>query len=143
MKKLASIFLIAGLFNFYSCVSPKSSKENSFAYKYIDQTINIDGVLNEECWNLEKHKFYTRENEINDNVPRFQFLQDKNNVYFGSEYKLPDDINLAGLNKRDVYFQITIVSADTDKKPYSYNAESIDENGNLSGIVTKHCTKAV
>ena len=98
--------------------------------------------MDEGCWNLEKHKFYTEDNEINDSVPRFQFLQDKNSVYFGAEYTLLDDINLAGLNKRDIYFQITIVSADTDKKTYSYNAEPIDENGNLSGIVTKHCTKA-
>jgi len=121
------------------CFSQGTPDIKSDKIDKISQTINIDGYLDELCWNLRNEKFITKQENIDDKSPKFTFLQDNLNIYFGAEYIFEKEISATDISDREIYLQIAIFPTDSTLGPYSFVIEPFDTSGNTNGNISEYC----
>lgn len=105
-------------------------------------SVKVDGVLDEECWQLERHKFFTYKGQKTSLTPSFQFVQDDERLYLGLCYEAEKDITFEPNSYNTTDFGITLAAllGDSDRK-IRLLFEPFDNAGNVCGRSICDCPK--
>lgn len=105
-------------------------------------SVNIDGVLDEPCWELQRHKFFTYNGQKTSRTPSFQFIQDEECLYLGVSYEADNEITFEANQKQAMDFGITLAAllGDSDRK-IRLLFSPFDDTGNICGKSFCDCPK--
>lgn len=110
--------------------------------KYISESIVIDGILNESCWELKKHDFflYDRENPMTTDVPSLLFLRDENTLYFAFSYDMGSNLPIEIVNNQLLYLRLELrPKIEGSKYEFRSVFKPYDKWGNPKGIAYCDC----
>lgn len=122
------------------------SQWESVPLAFVDASIQIDGKLDEACWNLQKQPFclVDQEGTESDNVPQFQFHQDSKNLYFAARYEFPTPVDLNNIEAGSLSLQLKLRPR-KEGSHYKFRVlmEPNDREGGLTGCMWCDCPKYV
>ena len=117
-----------------------------FRGKMIDiplvSSVIIDGVLDEPCWQLQKHQFFNCKGRKTSQTPSFLFVQDKERLYLGLCYEADNEITFNPDLNKIMDFGITLAAllGDNDRK-IRLLFEPFDDDGSGCGKSFCDCPK--
>ena len=81
-------------------------------------SIDVDGVLDEPCWQPQKHEFFSPDGKKTSQSPTFLFVQDDEYLYLGFSYESGREITFEANQDKIMDFGITLAAllGDSDRK---------------------------